>query len=643
MIRRATAFAGLAAALVAPGAASAAPEKPAAPAKIVFLAAADGPLAATSDEAFAGVKAALAGGVSVELTRETPKKPRAYDAFFADLGKRDVALAFAFVADGETALVEKSAEKAKVPLLVLSPEATRPDLDPDRAVFWAGGLSPTDEALYAMDFLLQPLGVHDPAVFHDGSARAIEAASKCARLHHTSQRPRAPLALPAEFGVSEVKGVLGRYATKAAADATAADGGADGIVYFGGPAAAERLAAACAAAKVEAPVLFAQGLASRAVPSFASGAATSAWALESAYFEDYADGKGSPAPADAAPLAEVAKETGGHLYAATVRGWRAGRWVSEALRRAPESPEKKRERKFLSSMRNLKREGARGKYVFETWGHACLARFEGWRGAKFREDPPCARQRPTTLPISGIPQVGFFSGSRFKYEPGSCYVWMHWGKPEERTIEKDLKALGLDPGAYEEGFRAELVDDLMGRTMSRLHRLFLRNPDGTPIPGISYNVTFGTEKDPPGLKGGQRFEMVLRGDNPSTGGVAHGTSCEVFTTFIQRTIYVKQALVPPISIDDRAYVNGSYKWGTSLERNLRGDGIRALHDGFTQGFALTGSHEAGHMFGLGHDEASPRSIMNVVEAVGLDFEWAEWIPENAKTLETRLGRVPVAK
>jgi hypothetical protein len=35
--------------------------------------------------------------------------------------------------------------------------------------------------------------------------------------------------------------------------------------------------------------------------------------------------------------------------------------------------------------------------------------------------------------------------------------------------------------------------------------------------------------------------------------------------------------------------------------------------------------------------------MNVVEAVGLDFEWAEWIAEHAKALETRLGRVPVPK
>lgn len=247
------------------------------------------------------------------------------------------------------------------------------------------------------------------------------------------------------------------------------------------------------------------------------------------------------------------------------------------------------------------------------------------------------------MPISGIPQVGFFSASRFRWEPGSVYVWMHWGKPEERTIEKDLAALGLDPGAYEAGFRDKIVDDLMGRTISRLHRLFFRNADGSAIPGVSFNISFGTEKEPKGLKSGSRFEMVLRGDDPVAGGRAHGTSCEVFTTFIRRTLYADKALKPAIRADDHRFVNGAYKWATSLEENLRGDLIRSLQDGFTQGFALTGAHEAGHMFGCGHDTVTPRSIMNVAEAVGLDFEWAEWVPEHLKILTNRLERVSADK
>jgi hypothetical protein len=460
-----------------------------------------------------------------------------------------------------------------------------------------------------------------------------------------SERPREPALLAADFGVADVKGVLGRHASAQAAGETAAGDGADGIVYFGGPEGAERLMTACADAKIEAPVLLGQGLATRAVPTFVAGRAPTAWALEAQYVEDWIDGKGSPAPADAPLLADAAKSTDGKLFAATVRGWRAGRWVQEALRRA--AADKKPERRFLSSMRGLMRkvrvDPPMEKQVFEPWGHATLARFEAWHAGKWRDEPPFTRTRPGYMPIAAIPQIGSFDSSRFKYEPGSFYVWMHWGKSEERTIEKDLASVGLDPGPGDPELRAKVVDDLLGRTMSRLNRLFLRNADGTAIPGVSFNITFGAEKEPKGLKGGHRFEMVLRGDSEIAGGVAHGTSCEVFTTYIRRTIYAQHALKPPVSRDDVEFLNGTYKWGTVLERNLRGDAIRALHDGFTQGFALTGAHECGHMFGLDHDVTTPRSIMNVNEAVGLDFEWAEWAPEHLKLLEARLGRVPAPK
>jgi hypothetical protein len=636
-----TAHAGVVALALALGTppAAAEPEKSPQP-RVVFVGADDGPLAQTAEESFAGFRAALEAAGAV-ATREAPAKAGAHDAHFADMAKRGVSAVAAFVPDGAAAALEKAAERAGLPLLVLSPEPTRPDLDPARAVFWAGGLTPTDEALFAMDFLLQPLSVQAPAIYHDGSARAAEAAAKCARMAHATQTPRAPEALPADFGVSDVKGVLGRHASAAAAEATSAGGGCDGIVYFGGPAGAERLLAACVAAKVEAPVLLGQGLVSRAVPSFAEGRAASAWALEPQYFEDYVHGKGSPAPDDAAAVAEAAKAVGGRALPATTRGYRAGRWVAEAL--FADGPEKKREKRFLASLRRLAREGARGRPVFEEWGWASLARFEAWHAAKWRDEAPCTRARPTYMPISGIPQVGFFSASRFRWEPGSVYVWMHWGSPEERTIEKDLAALGLDPGAYEAGFREKILDDLMGRTISRLNRLFFRNADGTAIPGVSFNITFGTEKDPKGLKSGSRFEMVLRGDHPFAGGIAHGTSCEVFTTFIRRTLYADKALKPAIRADDHRFVNGSYRWATSLDENLRGDFIRSLQDGYTQGFALTGAHECGHMFGCGHDTVTPRSIMNVAEAVGLDFEWAEWVPEHLKILTNRLERVPARK
>jgi hypothetical protein len=651
-MRRSVALAGI---FAVAAVASASPDKAPSATKMVFFGPTEGPLAPTAEESFVGLKAAFAAragaDADVEIARDAPKKPKDYDRWFADLDARGVFLAFAYVADGETLALEKAAEKAKFPILVLSPEPTRPDLAPTGTVFWAGGRRPADEALAAMDFLLTPLCVRTPAVFHDGSARAVEAAAKCARLCHATQRPHAPLALPADFGVADVKGLLGRHASSKAGDGSTSagtvtagvDATADGIVYFGGPADAERLLSVCVQAKIDAPVLLGQGLVSRSVPSFAGAKATSAWGLEACWFEDYVDGKGSPAPADLPKLTEAAKATGDKLYAATIRGWRAARWIQEALRRAPECPEKKDkpEKKFLWAMHAIEREPARGHPVFEPWNHASLARLEPWSCGKYLDGEPCSRVKPLYLPAPGMPLPGFFDPSRFKYEPGSYYVWLHWGKPEERTIDKDAAGIGI--GGYEQAAGEQIVADLMGRTISRLNRLYLREPDGTAIPGLSYNVTFGTEPHPEGLKTSRRYEMVLRGDSPDTGGVAHGMTSEVFTTYIQRTIYLKHALKPPISAADREYVNGTYKWWTSIERNMRSGEIRALVDGFTQAFALTGAHEAGHMFGLGHDQTTPRSIMNVAEAVGLDFEWAEWAPEHAVQLEAKLGRVPFPK
>ena len=56
-----------------------------------------------------------------------------------------------------------------------------------------------------------------------------------------------------------------------------------------------------------------------------------------------------------------------------------------------------------------------------------------------------------------------------------------WGEGEERTIERDIAALGLDPGEYEIGFRQQILDDMLGRTISRLNRLYLRNADGSAM------------------------------------------------------------------------------------------------------------------------------------------------------------------
>ena len=85
---------------------------------------------------------------------------------------------------------------------------------------------------------------------------------------------------------------------------------------------------------------------------------------------------------------------------------------------------------------------------------------------------------------------------------------------------------------------------------------------------------------------------------------------------------------------------GGYVWDTSAEENIRNGMVRSLVDGFSQAMALTGAHEIGHLAGCGHDTDIPRSIMNVQEGAGLEFDWAEWAPDHVKILEKRVKRVP---
>jgi hypothetical protein len=531
--------------------------------------------------------------------------------------------------DGALPDLEVAAAKARLPLLVVSPEPTRTLLDPKRTVFWAGGVRPVEEALQAMDFALLPLGSHRPALLHDGSARGADAALRCGRLHHVTQTPGEPQVVGPAFDADTVRAL--------------AEGGADALVFFGGPAAAERVLRAVVEARSELPVLLGQGLASAAVPSFHKGLAKNAWALEAQWFEDH----GGLSRADRAVLDDALRAAErDQLLPATVRGYRVGRWLQEAVRLTGSQDA----RKLVESLRALGRERARGRPVFEPWGHASLGRFEYWRAAPTRDSPACHRVRDTLVPIAGIPQVGFFPSARYGWEPGSHYVQVTFGEGAARTIEQDLEALGLHSGVRRQGaasggqgeLEERLLDDLLGRSIARLNRLFLRDPDGTAVPGLSFNVSFGAGPPPKDVRSSRRWYVVVAGDDPVAGGRASGDKALVFPTFLVRTIYMQHRLAVPLGPTDLPYFKGQYRWHTSLEENLRGDTVRSLLDGFTQGIGLTGAHELGHLAGCQHDTETPRSIMNVVDAVGLDFEWAEWIPSHLKALETRLGRVPAA-
>jgi hypothetical protein len=600
--------------------------KPKAPAKVrvVFLQPADGPERVRSDESLLGLRTAI--GASVEgdpavdlVPLDLPEDGKPLAGALAKARKDGTALLVASVPDGRTRGLELAARRAKLPLIVLSPEPTRPHLDGNRGTFWAGGVRPVWEALYALDFLLQPLGSRRPIVLHDGSARAVLAAEKCLTLRHVDQAPKTPQELPADFD--------------GPAAAELVDGLTwDGIVYFGGPRGAERLLRAVNAAQLELPVLLGQGLASEAVPTFHGGKGANAWALECAYLED------QQGPRDEAKWAldDATQAAGKRLVPAHVRGFRAGRWVVQALRAAGGTKLKK----VLPALQELGRVGAQGKPVFEPWGHASLGSLEPWRSAAVREDPACHRVRHTLMPMAGIPQIGFFPASRFTYEPGTVYVYCTFGEDAKRSIERDLQAIGLHTKGYEVDLEKRVLDDLLGRVMSKMSQKFHRNPDGTAIPGVSYAISFTAKPPDRKVKAAHRWYVIIQGDDPVAGGRASGNVAKVFPTFIQRTMYVQHKLTPPLSHTDRKYMAGRYEWGTSVDENLRGDSVRSLLDGFAGAMGLTGSHELGHIAGCGHDEETPRSIMNVAEGAGLEFEWGEWSPSHVDILEKRLGRIP---
>ncbi|MCG3135769.1 MAG: hypothetical protein HMLKMBBP_03525 [Planctomycetes bacterium] len=573
-----------------------------------------------------GIEAAFASGTVLDpkiAFRTEPLPPEGKVETLAAAWKKSPPDAvLAWCPDGRVRELEEFAEKRKHHLVVLSPEATRMSMDPARTVLWAGGVEPIEEAMQAMDFLLLPGNSHRPAILHDGSARALDAAARCAVLHHVSQEVASTTAVTAAFDGKAMSALLAKES-----------GAADGFIYFGNAPGAERVLRAAEDAKLPQPVLLGQGLATRAVPTFASGGARNAWALEVCWFEDHE----GVAKDDHPILDDAAKKCGTPVLAGLVRGYRAGRWTMDALRESAGDP-----KKLGAAFRALNHPGARGRFAFDATGHKLLGRFEAWRSPAERKEPAFRRLRRTQLPMAGIPQIGTFRASQFQWAPGTVHVHCTWAEGAERTIEKDLKAIGIGTGGYEAAMEEKILDDLMGRFLSRMHRLFRRRADGTEIPGVSYRVSFTTE--PPGKDvKGPKFQVILAGDDPEAGGRASGSVAKVFTTFLQRTIYAKLRLDPPVGATDHPYLAGTYRWDTSLEQNLRCDKVRALLDGYSQGLALTGAHEIGHICGLGHDQVTPRSIMNVVDAVGLDFEWAEWIPEHEKVVQRALGRAPEAK
>ncbi len=599
--------------------------KDAPPVLVRFVAPAEGADAVIAHEALFGARVALAKGrpgdqpLPFEVALEQEPLPASGKATLAALKKwrKGTALVVAWLPAGRAQEWERAAAKAKVPLLVISPEPLTPSLDASRAVFWAGGAAAQDEALQALDYALTPLGMRRPLLVTD-TAWGASVAGHTEFFHHVDQTPLGPTPLGAFVAAEHV--------------GDTSEDGADGIVFFGSPAGAERLLSSLAKAGSELPVLLSTGTVSAAVPTFLAGEAKNAWAMEPNWFED----RTRTGAEDRYALGDAAEEAGRRVLPAMTRGHRVFLWVREALAAAGGGSAKQ----LVPALRALDRPGAAGKPVFEPWGHASLARFTLWRSEAVENMPACHERPATRVPIAGVPHVGFFSAQKYAWVPGTFHVYVRFTEGAKRTIEQDLLAIGLSTKGYEEDLEQRILDDLLGRVLSKLNRLFLRNPDGSGIPGVSYAISFSPQPPPDAAKGGRKWDVLIGGDDPVAGGRASGSTAKVFSTFIRRTMYVQHKLEPPLSAADRPHMTGTYVWDTSADANIRDGMVSSLVDGFSQAMALTGAHELGHLGGCGHDTVMPRSIMNVAEGAGLEFAWAEWAPDHVKLLEKRLKRVP---
>ncbi|HGY91616.1 MAG TPA: hypothetical protein ENK43_10640 [Planctomycetes bacterium] len=238
----------------------------------------------------------------------------------------------------------------------------------------------------------------------------------------------------------------------------------------------------------------------------------------------------------------------------------------------------------------------------------------------------------------GVP-FGYDRSNAFELEKGTQWVVVGYGTPEESTIDEDLDVLGLSTRGASPLLDHLVKEELLARILAITSQKFLRNGDGTSIPGKSFRISFATHL-PPKAKGGRMWRVVVAGDDPEAGGRAFPGSglAKTFSTFLRRTIYEKDALDPKIEPDDLPYLLRSME--ELAYDKLRMEQLQSLINGYAGGLALTTAHEVGHLAGLPHITSDPRGIMNVAEGGGLDHRLGRFAEESYQRLVQNLGLVP---
>jgi len=584
------------------------------PIRIGLVAPTEGPAAAAGAEFLEGARDAVAGTTlgkqPVEIVPIEDPGDASVRSFSSRVKRAKVEALCGFpTPQGSTTLVS-AARSLRMPLILAVPWEPTYTLD-TRDTLCHLSYGYVDHVTAAGTYAVIPMDATKVAVIHDDS-------EPCVALTAAFERN-----LPVRLEDGGVHPIPEEAEAVAALAAALGKDGVDVVFVAAGPAAAMRVTKGFGK---EAPaLLFAEGL---ATPELATTAPESARFLEgtSPYLErrgvrEYREERGREGKLPS-PLAQ--------------RGFAALRLMLEGIEGSGGS-----RKRTAGAIRSIPEPALTEAPLFVEWGqlrdfdYYLCQRGEG--GAK--------RIEPAYLPnVDNGLLFRHRTTSHYRIDPDSQMVLVTWGEEDGRgpdllTIEEDLKELGLTSSGYEAEMDEWVKDDLLARAMARMHKLFWRNADGTAIPGVSFDITFGTEL-PDKAKAHKVIKVTIAGDDPGAGGRAFPPNrAYTFSTFLRRTMYQKHALRPPLGHDDLRFFNGKYAWGSKLEDNLRMEAIRALIDGYAGAMGLTSAHEIGHLCGCGHDTESPRSLMNVASGAGLDPVAAEWIPSHRKMVEKRLGHV----
>jgi len=486
-----------------------------------------------------------------------------------------------------------------------------PDAVQNRDNVWHLGPSAATEAVQAADAMTAPLAARRVAVVHEATPHGRRLASLFARSLSRHVTLAGILEWRADSGVEDARG-LEPYEV-------------DWIYAAVKGAYAVSFAKALEAAGRPRACLFADG---NRAESLLAHAPT---CLEGSVLLDGPDPELEGRVGEAA--VEALERMDVPVDALAIRGFEAARRIRAAVATA-DSTKSSKVRAALEAEAGTT--GALGALVVEPHRGIRFYPFTYWRVRSGRAE----MWSDGLLPTPGCgPPLGFGRPPPAEVnEKHGRIGYLTYGEGEKRTIEQDLLELGLSTGGKDPELDEMVRDEILGRAIRIAHQLFRREPDGTPIPGWSWGMTFTTEPPSEDLPRSRVWLAIVAGDHPAAGGQVIGSGMvAIYSTFLKRTMYIERKLDPPLSADDRVLLDGTYRWGEDRSLNFRSNKVRCLIDGFASAVGLTLAHEFGHLCGCGHDTEHPTSIMNVVAGAGASWEEAVWIPSHQRSVTTTLG------